>query len=1063
MAAPFELTAEIAPGAGPFDEIGEGWLTLTGEAGDNASTPDDVSLDITGDIDVRVEATAEWHRLQGEVGVQSLAGKFNPATSEMSWMFYINNGQLAFAWSTDGTPSGLLARGAVDENVQGLAPPLSWGRIGLRATLDVDDGSGNNVLSFWTAPNLDGPWTLFGEENIAAGTTSIHAGAADVEIGVAHPGGSGITPIVPLPAQVWRMELRDGIDGTVAADPDFRGLAAGTASFTDDAGLDWTVNNDAEIAHFDWTEIPNKLLGASWGYGRADELEHHPAGEANLTFANDDRELDPDHAGSGFAGGLLPRTPLRLRSRWSAYEIAGGQDASTPDPWTPGADMDIRAHVAMDDWTPGAFGSALLSQMPGGGDNAFLLSVNPAGTLLFRITTDGSTNLDHTSTAATGFTDSTDHWVRVTLDGDNGAAGRDVTFYTSDDGVEWTQLGNVVTVAGTVTVHDSAGEVAIGRTLALAGQVRQVELRSSIDGPIVANPDFMSQRPGTVSFRDGTGNTWTINGGSIAIDPVHVLDELYGFVNDDGFQQDLQPPASLVARVGLVDLVGVLGAGYSLPDVFDHAVTGRSPAGYWVLDSPTAAERIPDLGSGGNDGTVIGGTQFGQTPIREGHTDSAFFSGQSDDGPEAVDRIDFGRSLILPHDRGSSLLPEGSVMATFATTHTPTISQTLFIQGDGNGEPTNLSAGKGIVLHVANDGTIRFRADRLTTAQRVGPQVVDGRGHIVFGQRAGIALDTGVLTNTAGDQIRTQTNGVGIGGHTDVDPSRHWRGRIGAVAVWGRAIAGQDRSIIFAAYTKLDGETSGTHIGWALDRLHVPLSQRNLDDGTVIMGPASTADADALEWMRDVTATEQSELRINHRDAGIVRFTNRYSRHLDTRSTTVQETFSDDPTTSNVLRVEKPDLVRDPSAAKGIINQVTVTWLGGEETVTDQDSVDRFGPRSRQVDTQATTATQARSVGGWLLTRYSQPRSRTRQIGVDASAASLGLRAVRHLQIGDRISHRLHPNQVGSADQADLFVEGVSHQVAGVEWHTQWSLSPTDTFEPWRWGISEWGVDTLWG
>src|SRR5690606_40098352 len=65
----------------------------------------------------------------------------------------------------------------------------------------------------------------------AAGASSIHAGTADVIVG----GDSGLTGFSLLGSVAW-LEIRDGIDGTVVANPDFTAQEPGATSFVDTKG-----------------------------------------------------------------------------------------------------------------------------------------------------------------------------------------------------------------------------------------------------------------------------------------------------------------------------------------------------------------------------------------------------------------------------------------------------------------------------------------------------------------------------------------------------------------------------------------------------------------------------------------------------------------------------------------------------------------------------------------------------------------------------------------------------------------------------------------------------------
>jgi hypothetical protein len=306
-------------------------------------------------------------------------------------------------------------------------------------------------------------------------------------------------------------------------------------------------------------------------------------------------------------------------------------------------------------------------------------------------------------------------------------------------------------------------------------------------------------------------------------------------------------------------------------------------------------------------------------------------------------------------------------------------------------------------------------------------------------------------------------NGATIG--RTVAPAWYFDGWIGVVAVWDdhTTVGASGRAAIVDAYNNLNGLRSDQQIAWALDRVGVPAGMRDLDAGSVLMGPADTVGRDALEWIRDVVATEQGDLYVDHRNGGVIRFTSRYARHLDTRSTVVQATFSDAPGAVGVIRYPAEGLDIASNGRDGIVNQVTVGWADGDLVVRDDVSAAAYGSRSRQIGTVATTAAQARSVGEWLIARYSEPRSRVR--GVTASQRPMSARddRVQGLQIGDRVEFRVHPLHTGAPTTVWLWVDGIDNDASGVEWVTSFRFAPVDTFIPWIWGTSEWGVDNRWG
>lgn len=197
-----------------------------------------------------------------------------------------------------------------------------------------------------------------------------------------------------------------------------------------------------------------------------------------------------------------------------------GNYASTPDAGglDVTGDIDIRANIAMDDWTPGADTSIVSKYTTTGNQRSYSLQVLTTGALNLQWSNDGTTQISKTSTVLTGFTDGTAHWIRATLDVDNGAAGNDVKFYTSTDGTTWTQLGATVTTAGTTSIFSGTAILELGSRTAgtagnMAGKIFEAQVLNGIGGTSVAHPVAS-----ITGFTDATPLTWTLNGTAIATD-----------------------------------------------------------------------------------------------------------------------------------------------------------------------------------------------------------------------------------------------------------------------------------------------------------------------------------------------------------------------------------------------------------------------------------------------------------------------------------------------------------------------------------------------------------------
>lgn len=211
---------------------GESYVDLDGDPANHVSTPDAAALDITGDLDVRAEVALDWNH---PTASQALIGKWGQDGTERSWVLRVYQGQLRLSWSEDGSSDRTV--------FTPLDSPL---RGAVRATLDVDNGAGMATATFYQADSLDGPWETIVSGDVA-GPTSVYAGTADLYVGPQDP--TTTPPRKPFVGKGFRFEVYDGIDGTLVAAPDFRNLTPGATSFTDSAGLTWTVSGAATVTN----------------------------------------------------------------------------------------------------------------------------------------------------------------------------------------------------------------------------------------------------------------------------------------------------------------------------------------------------------------------------------------------------------------------------------------------------------------------------------------------------------------------------------------------------------------------------------------------------------------------------------------------------------------------------------------------------------------------------------------------------------------------------------------------------------------------------------------------
>lgn len=219
-------------------------------------------------------------------------------------------------------------------------------------------------------------------------------------------------------------------------------------------------------------------------------------------------------------GEMRLRNPAR-EIDGAAYLLLDGTTnccASTPDSAVASitGDLDLRIRCSLDDWTPGAR-NQLISKWTSAGNASWIWRVNTDGKLALLVSVDGTaTTVNAPSTVASSITDGAIKWVRVTFDCDNGAGGNDTKFYTSEDGVTWTQLGATVTTAGATSIFNGNAAVQIGYNTSsgepMTGKVYRAQVYSGIAGTLAVDFNLANVIKGATSFSTPTGEVWTVNG-----------------------------------------------------------------------------------------------------------------------------------------------------------------------------------------------------------------------------------------------------------------------------------------------------------------------------------------------------------------------------------------------------------------------------------------------------------------------------------------------------------------------------------------------------------------------
>ena len=194
------------------------------QGGHYVSANSSASLNVVGDLEVianvRINSLSYTGTIISKMG----------ASGNYGWQLNIGtDNKIYLSWSNDGT--ALITSKAT------VVIPYSLGSdMWFKATLDVDNGTGGNTVTFYSSVDGDS-WTQMGSPVIKVGTTSIFANTGALELGA---GAGGTNNIV---GRFYSGIIKNGINGDVVACPDLCLCPAGRTgiAFKDLSGVIWSL------------------------------------------------------------------------------------------------------------------------------------------------------------------------------------------------------------------------------------------------------------------------------------------------------------------------------------------------------------------------------------------------------------------------------------------------------------------------------------------------------------------------------------------------------------------------------------------------------------------------------------------------------------------------------------------------------------------------------------------------------------------------------------------------------------------------------------------------------
>jgi hypothetical protein len=179
---------------------------------------------------------------------------------------------------------------------------------------------------------------------------------------------------------------------------------------------------------------------------------------------------------------------------------SAGNTASIPD--TGALDIstaiDIRWHGFLADWTPPSDAVLASKYVTAGDQRGYIFRVISAtGVLSLDLSSTGANNVNVVSSVAPSVLDGNNLWVRVTWRASDGR----VQFFTSNDGVFWTQLGSDQTIA-LAGIFNNTAPFEMG---VLEGGVYTVKLYAAINGTAQrVSADFFQGPIGATTISEKT-------------------------------------------------------------------------------------------------------------------------------------------------------------------------------------------------------------------------------------------------------------------------------------------------------------------------------------------------------------------------------------------------------------------------------------------------------------------------------------------------------------------------------------------------------------------------------
>ncbi len=264
-----------------------------------------------------------------------------------------------------------------------------------------------------------------------------------------------------------------------------------------------------------------------------------------------------------------------------------------------------------------------------------------------------------------------------------------------------------------------------------------------------------------------------------------------------------------------------------------------------------------------------------------------------------------------------------------------------------------------------------------------------------------------------------------------------------------------------AGRTPWNGELPGTRLGRIFDLAAVPALDRNIDAGTTtlqatdlggtVLGYAQKVEETELGWL---FVARDGKLRFIGREAGVT------GAYLTSLATLVDA----DSGAGLPYRFSSSD-----AGESTMVTRATVSREGSVAvTFYDASAKAEFGWLDETHEGLLHNSdAYSQAYAEWIVNTHKTPTSRVGTVELELTGDPANLYpAILALEIGDRVTYKKKPQNVGAVIDLAMRVEAISHETGGHYWRTRLQLSPFNlaggnpvlVWDTGRWDQSVWGI-----